>query len=180
MPHLWYTGSRHFFGQLCAGPSTCQCAESQWAGSGPLSAVCWMQRAAGLVGAILKKLEVAMTKTVRAAPPNSLLFVSDPQGGMPPYPAEGEGVLGNELCVLIVCYPYQDGETTVTLGPAREVDPGNTPVYDGVLQTPNRALVVTTVDDETLLKEDVSGTTTRVRAWSNKPSMPDRIIIGFD
>ena len=73
-----------------------------------------------------------------------------------------------------------DGETTVTLGPAREVDPGVAPVFDGMLQTPNRALVVSTVDDETLLKEDVSRTTTRVRAWTNKPSMADRIIVGFD
>lgn len=120
-----------------------------------------------------------MTKTVRAAPPNSLLFVSDPRGGMPPYPAEGEGVLGNEFCVLITCYPSQDGETAVTLGPAREVDPGNRPAFDGVLQTPNRTLVVTTVGDETLLKEGVPTAMTRVRAWTNRSSMPDRIIIGF-
>jgi hypothetical protein len=73
-----------------------------------------------------------------------------------------------------------DGETAVTLGPAREVDPGGAPVFDAILKTPSRALVISTVDDETLLREEVSGTTTRVRAWTNKPSMPDEVIIGYD
>jgi hypothetical protein len=138
-----------------------------------------VQPTAGLVGEKLEKQEVAMTKTVRSAPPNSLLFLSDPDGGTPPEPVWGAEMLWTDSCFSIGCYPSQDGEITVTLGPAREVDPGTRPVFDGVLQTPNRALVVTTVDDEVLLREDVSGTTTRVRAWTNKPSMPDKIIIGF-
>jgi hypothetical protein len=119
-------------------------------------------------------------RTIKAAPINSILFVSDPDGGSPPDPVWGAEILATDSCISIGCYPSMDRETTITLGRAADVDPGGAPIFDGMLETPNRALAVTTVDDETLLKEDVSGTRTRVRAWTNRPTMPDRVIIGFD
>jgi hypothetical protein len=117
---------------------------------------------------------------VKIAPPNSLLFVSDPDGGNPPYPVRDAQILATESCLSIACYPSIDGETAITLGPCREVDPGDPPAFDGMLSTPNRAIVVSTVDRKTVLAENVPGTRTRIRAWVNKPSMPDRIIVGFE
>lgn len=121
-----------------------------------------------------------MTSTVKIAPPNSLLFVSDPEGGGAPYPVRGAQILATESCVSIACYPAIDGETSVTLGPSSEVDPGNAPVFDGKLETPSRSIVISTAERETILKEDVPNTKTRVRAWVNRPSMPDQVIVGFE
>jgi hypothetical protein len=68
----------------------------------------------------------------------------------------------------------------VTLGSFEEVDPGHPPAFDGVLETPNRVIVISTVEQKTILSENVSKAKTRVRAWLNTPSMPDQIIVGFE
>jgi len=121
-----------------------------------------------------------VTGSVKIAPPNSLLFISDPDGGEPPYPVRGAQILATGSCVSIACYPSIDGETSVTLGPINEVDPGNAPAFDGALKTPNRSIAISTVDRKTILEEKVLNTITRVRAWVNSPSMPDRVIVGFE
>ncbi len=72
-----------------------------------------------------------------------------------------------------------DGETEVTLGSADDVDPGQSPAFDATLDTPNRAVVVWTVENETVLSAPVPDTETRVRIWVNHPTEPDRIIIGL-
>jgi hypothetical protein len=140
----------------------------------------FVQLAAGWVGALFESSEVVVTRSVKIAPPNSLLFISDTHGGEPPYPVRGAQILATESCVSIACYPSIDGETSVTLGPAREVDPGIAPAFDGSLNTPNRSIVISTVDRETVLVEKVPYATTRVKAWVNKPSMPDKVIVGFE
>jgi len=121
-----------------------------------------------------------VTSSVKIAPPNSLLFISDTDGGNPPLPVRGAHILATESCVSIACYPWIDGETTVTLGPSREVDPGKPAAFDGQLETPNRTIVISTVEGNPILKEGVSETTTHVRAWVNNPSMPDEVIVGFE
>ena len=121
-----------------------------------------------------------MSSSAKISPPNSLLFISDPDGGVAPYPNRGAQILTTHSCVSIACYPSIDGETAVTLGRSREVDPGNPPAFDGKVETPNRAIVVSTVERKAILSNNVSGTITRIRAWTNKPLMPDQVIIGFD
>jgi hypothetical protein len=121
-----------------------------------------------------------VTNSTKIAPSNSLLFVSDPDGGDPPRPARDEQILATDSCISVACYPFIDGETAVTLGAAREVDPGYEPAFDGKLATPNRAIVISTVEHKTILSATVPETITRIRAWVNKPSMADQVIIGFD
>ena len=132
------------------------------------------------MGALFKSNEVAVTGSVKIAPPNSLLFISDPDGGEPPYPVRGEQILATDSCISIACFPSVDGETSVTLGPAFEVNPGEATAFDGSLKTPSRSVVISTVDRKTILVEKVPDTTTRIKAWVNKPSMPDQIVVGFE
>lgn len=132
------------------------------------------------MGPLFESNEVAVTSSVKIAPPNSLLFVSDTDGGSPPVPVLGAKILATESCISIACYPWIDGDTAVTLGPSPQVDPGTPPAFDGELETPNRSVVISTVERETILKENVPNTTTRIRAWVNKPSMPDQVIVGFE
>ena len=121
-----------------------------------------------------------MTRSVKIAPANSLLYVSDVDGEQPPVPIRGSQILATESCLSIACYPWIDGETEVTLGPSREVDPGTQPAFDGELDTPSHTIVISTVDQKLILSDEVGGTKTRVRAWVNKRSFPDQVIIGFE
>lgn len=120
-----------------------------------------------------------MSQSTKVAPPNSLLVISDRNGGKPPYPVWGAQILSTPSCVTVACYPSQDGETEVTLGAAHIVDPHTHPVFDAMLETPGRAVIVSTVERETILKEQVQATFTRVRIWVNDPKFPDKVIIGW-
>jgi len=110
---------------------------------------------------------------------NSLIAISDPDGGVPPEPIWGAWMLSTPSCVTVGCYPEQDGSTDVTMGSAQEIDPGYGPAYDGFLETPNKAVVVSTVDDEIIFRSYVPTTLTRLRVWVNRPVAPDRVFIGL-
>lgn len=51
------------------------------------------------------------------------------------------------------------------------------PIFDGVLETPNRVFRVSTSEKETLLTMPVSTHFTRVRVWTNHSICPDRILV---
>lgn len=72
-----------------------------------------------------------------------------------------------------------DGETEITMGPASQVDPGVSPAFDGVLETPNHIVVVWTIEWQKLLHAGVPTSRTRVRVWRNHPREPNEVIIGL-
>lgn len=116
--------------------------------------------------------------STRISPPNSLLFISDPAVGMVPEFVAGKLILSTTSCVSVNCYPEQDGPTEVILGRAEEVNPATAPAFDGGLETPSRAVVVLTVERETVLRKQVPTTHTRLRIWVDHPRWPQRVIIG--
>lgn len=119
-----------------------------------------------------------MYAQTRVAPPNSLLFISDPNGGIGPEFIRGRLILSTPSCISVGCRMFADGETLVLLGSATEVDPGDPPAFDGMLDTPNRAVVISTVERETVLAMPVPSSRTRVRIWVDHPTEPDKVIVG--
>lgn len=118
------------------------------------------------------------SKIVR--PVNSLIFVSDREGGDVPLWVEGKLILSTNSCISVRCYPEQDGPTKVTLGAAREVASVAPPDFDGTLKTPTQYVVVRTVTHETILEMSVAELNTRVRIWLSHPRWPDKVVIGLD
>jgi hypothetical protein len=108
-----------------------------------------------------------------------LLFISDPNGGVGPDFVKGRLILSTSSCISVGCRMFADGETLVLLGPAIELDPGEPPAFDGMLATPNRAVVVSTVERHTVLETSVPDTRTRVRIWVDEPVEPDKVIVGI-
>lgn len=74
-----------------------------------------------------------------------------------------------------------DGETEIALGAADEIEAkaGFEAVFDGMIDTPTRTLMVSDLDIFGLMSSDVPGDRTRVRIWVNDPQMPDKIVIGW-
>ena len=72
-----------------------------------------------------------------------------------------------------------DGETEVSLGDAAAVNPGQAAAFDGNLETPTRAVIVSTSEAETVLRMTVTSPVTRVRIWVNRPVEPDNVIVGL-
>jgi hypothetical protein len=119
-----------------------------------------------------------MRQTISIAPANSILVVSGPKGVEIPGPSDAL-IWSTPTCVIVGCYTFCDGETEVTFGSAGEVDPGALPAFDATLNTPDREVIVWTVEDETIFNADVSDVETRVRIWVNDPKEPDVVIIGL-
>ena len=113
-------------------------------------------------------------------PLNSLLLISDSQGGQIPEWVKEKLILSTPSCISVACYPEQDGPTTVKLGPLWQVERDEQPAFSGYLETPNRAVVVLTVDEQTVLNAKVPNTRTRVRIWINHPQWPDKVTIGLE
>lgn len=75
---------------------------------------------------------------------------------------------------------WQDGETEVMIGAKEEVNPSDHLAFDGMLETPSRIVIVSTVEYETILRSEVSGTKTHVQIWINREKEPDKVIIGLE
>jgi hypothetical protein len=121
-----------------------------------------------------------MVRSLKVAPPNSLLFISDPDGGKAPDPIRGALILSTPSCISVACLMWQDGETEVTVGSIREVQSSRAAVFEGTLETPNRAVVVSTVEGDTVVRVSVPETRTRVRIWVNRAREPDKVVIGLE
>jgi hypothetical protein len=120
-----------------------------------------------------------MSTSIKIAPPNSLLLVSDREGGTVPEITRERRLWFTPSCIAIGCLAFMDGETEVTLANTRDVHSDNEPAFDGVLETPSRTVIVWTVERKTLLEAAVDGRRTRVRVWTNHPMEPDKVAIGL-
>jgi len=120
-----------------------------------------------------------MISKIKIAPPNSLVFISDSNGGVPPRPVRGAWILSTPSCISVGCLTFADGETEFTLGPSEAVIGADPLRFDGELETPHRTVIVSTVEDKTILKAQVPTTKTRVRIWTNRPTHPDKVTIGL-
>jgi hypothetical protein len=117
------------------------------------------------------------------APPNSIVTIEDANGGRAPELSAvvpSARIISTESSIVVFCLMEQDGDTTITIGPVHEVDPGERPAFDGILETPSWTVVVLTVELETLLRADVSGFQTHVKIWTNRVVEPDEIVIGLE
>jgi hypothetical protein len=119
-----------------------------------------------------------MAQTIKIAPPNSLLFISGPEGDQPIDFSSFKTIRSNSTCVAISCLTFMDGETEVTLGAAKEVDPGWAAAFDDVV-TARGSIVISTSERETLLELPVATDQTRVKVWINHEDEPDKVIVGI-
>jgi hypothetical protein len=120
-----------------------------------------------------------MVQAVKVAPPYSLIFIADPEGGDTPECSPPAPYWATPSCIAVGCLMYQDGDTEVSLGLAGEINPGGHPIFDGLLETPNRMVNVETAEGELVLQAGVPTESTRVRIWTNAPREPDKIAIGL-
>lgn len=95
-------------------------------------------------------------------------------------PTRGPMVLSTASCISFRCFPEQDGPTEVVLGKAKDVNPGDQPVFEGELETPTRTVIVSNVERETVLKAEVPEIRTRLRIWMNHPQWPSTVIVGLE
>jgi hypothetical protein len=119
-----------------------------------------------------------MSQTIKVAPPNSMIFISDFDDDEPIDFTHIKTVMWNSTCIVVFCLNSSEGFTEVTLGKASEVDPGWEPAFDGDLATPKQSTMVSTSEREVLIQMPVRSTQTRIKVWINHDRGPDKIIVG--
>jgi hypothetical protein len=120
-----------------------------------------------------------MVLTKKVAPPYSLIFIADPDGGTAPECSPPAPYWATSTCIAVGCLMFQDGDTEVSLGKAHEVNPAGRPIFDNLLETPSLKVNVETAERELILQTDVPTVSTRVRIWTNELVEPDKIVIGL-
>lgn len=122
-----------------------------------------------------------MMQTIKIAPPNSLVFISDVDGGVGPDPdaiARSRRIVATDSCVAVCCLAEMDGETEITLGSLEEVKLNEPPAFEGKLETPTHNVVVSTSERTILLQTAVTSSNARLKIWTNRKREPDKIFIG--
>lgn len=118
-------------------------------------------------------------KTKRYAPENSIVFISGNLQSKPPEHVRGNMINYNETCVSVGCHPEIDGETEIHLGRADEISAEFEVVFDGIIETPNKTLMISTVEGTILLEDTVPALVTRLRVWLSHPRWPDKVVVGW-
>lgn len=121
---------------------------------------------------------MSTSASIKVAPPNCLVVVSDREIRNVPEITAGSGLWATSSCILIGCLAFMDGETEIVLGNIDEVGTSQAPALDRELETPFRTVEVSTSEGDVLLRRSVAGVRTHIRVWTNHPTEPDKIIIG--
>lgn len=110
---------------------------------------------------------------------NGVIFISDIGGGQLPDRMTDDMIQYSSTCIFVRCMGAIDGEVELTLGPAQEVAAGEAPQFDGVVDTPNRRLMIYGPTAEPIVQADVPNSRTRIRVWRNHPVWPDKVVVSW-
>jgi len=120
-----------------------------------------------------------MTKSINLGIPNGVLFIRDRLSRDFPE-MEGKGwVWSTPSFITLMCLHEQEGETQVTIGRSSDVRESGELMFDGVLETPSREIVVDIVPGEPILIANVDSEKTRVRIFGNAGRHSDDVAIAL-
>lgn len=120
--------------------------------------------------------------SLKVAVPNCLLFVRDSMIADIPDVDYGEAapIWSIPTCIIVNCMVDSEGKTNITVGAARHVCQNGRPVFDGVLETPSRKLILDLVSEETVLELNVPSTKIRLRVWTDgRHECAEKVVIGI-
>jgi len=108
------------------------------------------------------------------------LFIEDAKGGKPPEPIWGAQIHSTPSCISFACFPEIDGPTEISIGPSAAIELGPLPVFDGLLETPSRVVIISGVEIPRVLSVDVPRAVTKARIWYSHLKWPEKVMIALD
>lgn len=121
-----------------------------------------------------------VVKTVSVAPEYVSFYISGSEDFEVPVDRLLLGVTATPQCIVVTCTYYNEGNTSITLGPSHELPPQDMPMrFDSVLETPEHRVLLSDVHMPEILSMDVPGSRTRIRIWADHETMPDNVVIAL-
>lgn len=119
-------------------------------------------------------------KSISVAPQYVSFYVAGSRDVDVPIAYGADGVFGTGECLVVTCLYWNDGETRITLGSFDELPPKSEPArFDGIIDTPQRKVLLFDVNMPEILSMNVPDTQTRLRIWTNHPTEPDDVVIAL-
>lgn len=119
-------------------------------------------------------------KTVSVAPEYLSFYIAGVHKITVPLDHDRVGIVATEQCINVGCLYWNEGNTTITLGPFEELQPQKTPPkFDRMLDTPEYRVVISDAITPEMLTAVVPSIRTRVRIWTNHKTEPDDVIIAL-
>lgn len=119
-------------------------------------------------------------KKVTVAPEYVSFYIAGVDEIRVPLDHDGLGIVASAQCINVSCLYWNDGDTTITLGPFEELTPqAKPPKFDGMLNTPEYRVVLSDANMPEILSMAVPGVRTRVRIWTNHQTEPDDVVIAL-
>lgn len=119
-------------------------------------------------------------KKVAVAPEYVSFYIAGVDDIRVPLDHDGRGIVASDQCINVGCLYWNEGDTTITLGPFEELTPqAKAPKFDSMLDTPEYRVVLSDANTPEILSMEVLGLRTRVRIWTNHPTEPDDVIIAL-
>jgi hypothetical protein len=120
--------------------------------------------------------------SIDVAVPNCLLFVRDSMVAEIPDVDYGEAkpIWSTATCIVVNCMVDSEGKTNITVGAAGQVFQTRRPIFDGLLETPSRKLILDLVSDEKVLEVGVPSAKSRIRVWTDgRHECAEQVVIGI-
>lgn len=120
-----------------------------------------------------------MMQKATVAPEYCSFYIAGVRNVSIPFDADGNGLAATQTCINVGCLYWNDGDTTIVLGPIDEVARPGAPSFDGILETPDRVILLFDANLPDIMHAAVPDRRTRVRIWKNHKTEPDEVVIGF-
>jgi hypothetical protein len=91
-----------------------------------------------------------------------------------------QGIFFSADCINIPAIYWNDGDTNVTFGSSAEIFETREPDFDGILNTPNKELILFDANEPQYAIASVPSATTRIRIWMDHPSAPENVVIAWE
>jgi hypothetical protein len=122
-------------------------------------------------------------RTVTIQPINSIVFVSGGSDIEVPaeiYDPKQNIIAASSTCLIVGVYAEVDGPTNLTIGRAREIDPGYSPSFVGPLETGDGRIIIYQVDGHIIHDQPVASAQAIMTIWLSHPQWPEKVFIGID
>lgn len=118
------------------------------------------------------------TRSIRLPVPHNILFIQDPDTNDLPEIEPGSAVWSTPSCIAVSCMPDHEGPTEVVIGPSEQVSQSDHMIFESMLKTPSRRVVVQIVPNKTILEWGTMSGEVRIRIWTDGYPDTNKVIVG--
>ena len=118
-------------------------------------------------------------ETLTIAPEYLSIYVAGHRKVQIPLHMDKQGIFASPDCINIPALYWNDGDTRVDFGPVSEIPEIREPDFDGIINTPNKELILFDANEPQYAIAYVPSVDTRIRVWIDHPTEPENVVVAW-